>query len=260
MTTARDLKLKRRQELAAKQDTPNYIRAVIVDSLGNQTGNNSIWQNQSTRRVWYMAMGANQAAHCRCVRIQPHIGLGVIIGHTLGSSDVEVLSDDPFLRDSNTTGTSYPSPGPEDFGPNGRLQLWLYTKMITPLATYPTGAMLLTTMPGDYIYRGLRVTFPGVTGTDLSASIPAAGLHRLVGLYLDDTNTLQTIDGASVALASTPPEPVWPADAYRLCVVLVSDTDTAIDFDNLTDRRINWTDPISDRDAGYNRIFQHMGA
>lgn len=246
MAQLRDVYLKRQSQLNRKQDALPYIRAVITDSLGNQSGSGSIWYNENERRVWYMALGSNQPAQVRCVRITPTIGLGVIIGFVPGTQEKEVLSDDPFLRASNVTGTSYISPGPGDFEPGGRLQLWLYTKMITPLATYPTSGMLVNTIAGDYPYLGQRVTFPGATGTDLTASIPATpGEHRLVGLYLDAANTLQTIDGTAVVVATTPPEPTWPDGAFQLCVIKLTNGDTSIDFANLTDRRMAWTDTVS---------------
>lgn len=254
MPTLRDVQLRQRARFAQKQDALPYIRAVITDSVGNQSGSGSIWYNRDERRVWYMALGSNQPAICRCVRIEPSIGLGVIIGNIPGTPEKEVLSDDPFLRASNITGTSYVSPGPGDFEPGGRLQLWVYPKIIVPLATYPAGGMLVNTVAGDYPYNGARVTFPGATGTDLTASIPGTpGEHRLVGLYLDAANTLQTVDGTAVSTALVPPEPTWPDGAFRLCVILLTNGDTTISFDNLTDRRMVWWDIASSSPSAWPR-------
>ena len=245
----RDLKRKQSKKFDKKQDKRQQFRAVITDALGNQTGAGDIWFNRLQRKVWAMPNGGTQPFPYNCFRIKPNIGLGVIIGYSSPLNQlVEVLqTDTEFLGPSNTTGTAYEAPDNEDFLPGGRLQLWLDTRLIQSLAIYPNSTGLLVNMTnGDYIYQNERKTFDGEENKDLSASAPGAGLHRYVGLYLDSSNLLQTVNGATIALASTPAEPTWPAGSYRLGMVRINATQTSFSMaDDIVNLKIPWTDEES---------------
>lgn len=250
----REVEYKRNKRFDKKIDKREPIRAVIVDSLGNDSGSGSIWADENLRRVWIRELGTAGASQIPCYNITPVIGLGVIVGYEPYSDIREVLSSDKkFLGQTNPDGRSYESPSTMDFRPGGRFQLWLASKLIEPLATYPSSATGLTVnvVVGDYPYAGTRKTFAGQANVPLTQN-PNAGQHYYAGLYLDAANTLQIVYGASVVLATTPPEPAWPAGAFRLSVVRINDTQTNItlstdtDTDNdIFDRRMPWSDTNS---------------
>jgi hypothetical protein len=183
----------------------------------------------------------------------PELGLGVYVGKTDDNLAWQVLEDDPLLRRNSTDNRNYQSVAARDLKPGGRLFLWVDSRQIDPLATYPTPNTLnVNVAPGDYPYDGTRTTFPGALDYDLSASVPGAGLHRYVGLYLDSANTLQTVDGATTSTANTPTEPTWPDGAFRLAVVRLRNAQTQIIFtlkndstNDIFDRRMLWSDENS---------------
>lgn len=259
MTTYRDLVLKQKDKLDDKQDRLLFKRAVLTTEGGLQTSSdplNDVWASLSEKRCWYMHEGAVQPAQILCRKVSdPYVGLGVIIGYADGFDQLEVLSDDFFLTGTGDP-TGWASTSPRDFEPGGRKQMWVYTKVITPLATYPGSGIKVNVISGDYPYLGTRKSFAGSVNYDLSASVPGGGLCRYAGLYLDASNTLQTINGATTTAGSTPAEPSWPAGAFRLCVVLLTNGDTSIDFANIFDRRMAW----SDQQSGSARVwpFAHV--
>lgn len=244
----RDVKAKSEKRFDLKQDKRNQFRAVITDNLGNQSGAGSIWYDQPARRVWAMPVGGTQPSIFLCVRLTPVIGLGVIVGYADPlSRTLEVLRTDyEFLGPSNTTGTAYESPSNEDFLPGGRLQLWLDPRLMQPLATYPDATGLtVNVVSGDYLYAGERVSFAGQTGIALTQN-PNPGEHYLAGLYLDAANALNVTYGASVVIATTAPQPTWPAGAFQLSTVQIDDTQTLISMAlDVSNRRILWTDEDS---------------
>jgi hypothetical protein len=242
----RDIQQKRQKELFLKQDKQAQFRAVIVDELGNQSGSGDIWANRAQRRVWIMPIGGVQAYQVLCVKIaNPSIGLGVIVGYAdpLSRTQEVLRTDYEFFQPSSTTGRSWEALGLEDLQVGGELRLWLDPRLMIPLATYPddTG-LVVNVVSGDYVYAGVRVTFAGQVGIALTQN-PNPGEHYLAGLYLDASNTLQVIYGASIAIASTAPQPAWPDGAFQLSTVLIDDTQTSISLaDDITNRRILWTD------------------
>jgi len=249
MTIYRDIKLKRQSREARKQDKLPFKRAVLTDEGGQQTSSdplNDVWASASERRAWYMTDGATQPAQILCRKVSdPYVGLGVIIGYADGSNELEVLSDDFFLTHTGDP-TAWASTAPRDFEPGGRKMMWVYTKVITPLATYPDATGLtVNIIAGDYPYDGARKTFAGSVSFALTQN-PNPGEHYLAGLYLDSANTLQVVYGASVATAIDAPEPSWPAGSFRLSAVLIDDVQTSIDFDaDIFDRRMAWSDEES---------------
>jgi hypothetical protein len=247
----RDVEIKRNKRFDKKLDRREPIRAVIVDELGLDTGAGNIWADFNTRRVWIRELGTAGASQVPCYNITPVIGLGVIVGYEPYSDVREVLSSDKkFLGQTNPDGRSYESPSTMDFRPGGRFQLWLATKLIEPLATLPTTTTGLTVnvVKGDYPYNGTRKAYAGAINISLTQN-PTGGQHYYAGLYLDAANTLQVVYGASVVLATTPPEPSWPAGAFRLSVVRINNTQTSIKLsidtdplNDIIDRRMVWSD------------------
>jgi len=263
----RDVEAKRNKRFAEKIDRTKIIKATIVDEQGNESGSGSIWADQNARRVWVRELGTAGSSQVPCYNITPVIGLGVILGYEIGSNTREVLrTDKEFFGPTNSTGTSYEAPNNTDFLPGGRLQLWLASKLIEPLATFPTATGLtVNVVSGDYPYAGTRKTYAGAINVALTQN-PNAGKHYYAGLYLDSANTLNVVYGASVVVATTPPEPAWPAGAFRLAVVRINDTQTSITLasdtsaaNDILDRRMLWSDEQSGPDAILESLIDAKG-
>lgn len=249
----RDIQAKRNKRLDEKVDRTKIIKAVIVDEQGNDSGSGSIWADFNTRRVWIREVGTASNSQVPCYNIgDPVIGLPVIVGYEVGSNIREILRTDKELAGAaNTTGTSFEAPALADYKAGGRLQLWLASKMIEPLATYPGTGLAVRVVAGYYPYRGERKYFSGQQNFSLTQN-PNAGEHYFAGLYLDSANSLQVVYGSSVSIASDPPEPSWPVGAFQLSVVMINDTQTSITLapdnnssNDIFDRRMPWSDLVS---------------
>lgn len=241
----RDIIRKQEKKLDKKLDRRDFIKAVITDALGNTTGAGDIWYDRNTRRIWIQENGSASLSQVPCYKITPAIGLGVIVGYEPYSTIREVLATDrEFYGPTNSTGTSYESPSNEDMLPGGRLQLWLDSRLLQPLAVYPADNLNINVVEGSYPYNGARKSFAGQINYDLSAYQPAGpNEHCLVGLYLDASNNLQVVAGATVSTAVTAPEPSWPSGSFLLAAVDLDDTQTSLSLaDDIQDRRMAWSD------------------
>jgi hypothetical protein len=145
------------------------------------------------------------------------------------------------------------------------LQLWLASKLIEPLATYPGSGLTVSVVAGDYPYLGTRKTFAGSINIALTQN-PNTSQHYYAGLYLDSANVLQVVYGASIGVAFTPPEPSWPAGAFRLSVVRINDTQTGITLasdtstsNDILDRRMLWSDEQAGPDAILESLIDAKG-
>lgn len=252
---SRDLQLTIRQRFDQKQNLQNFTRVVITDHQGNQTGAGSIWANRRLRRVWYMKGGAAQPAQAYCSGAKipnPQIGMRAFLGFAENSNEPE-LFEDPTLRKTNTTGQPV-TITPEDLQPGGRYFLWIQSKAIQPLSTFPTSntGLKVTVVAGYYPYIGVRKYYGGVIGLSLAASVPTIGLKRKVGLYLDASNILQTVNGSTAATTAIAPEPTWPAGAFRLSTVELEYGQTSIDFStDIEDARMIWSDENGGGGSGW---------
>lgn len=258
--STRDIKLKLDSKLRAKKDDKPRYRAVLCAANGSRTAG-SVWSNEDWKLVYFQFFGSGGVGVARCEKITPELGLGVYVGKTDDGLQWQVLEDDPLLRRNSTDTRNYQTVAASDFEPGGRLQLWLYTKLIVPLSTYPTnGTLLINVVAGDYPYLGVRKTFSGVTNFDLSASVPGAGLWRYVGLYLDSANAFQIVDGTASTTAAPPAEPSWPAGSFRLAAVRLSNGQTSISLaDDVFDRRMVWSDELAGIGAPKNLQLYHNG-
>lgn len=253
MVQIRDIVIRRQKEADKKADAPYRYRAVLTDITGAQASTNplvDVWANQTEKLVYHVPYGAGSPAPIYCYIISdPYVGLPVFCGYRDGSDEIEVLRVDPLPAKVGGNPSGYDSTSPEDLEPGGKKMMWTYPKTITPLATYPnlTG-LLVNVIAGDYVYGGVRVSFDGQNSIALTQN-PNPGEHYFAGLYLDSANALQVVYGASITTASEPPEPAWPAGAFRLSVVRVNDTQTSITFaadtdtaNDVLDRRMPWSD------------------
>lgn len=245
MPSKRDLLQTSRQTQAKKADVKPRYRSVICAADGSRTVG-SQWADEDAKVVWHQLFGSGGIGRAKCVTIaNPELGLGVEVSKIDDRlAEWEVVSDDPFLRRSATDARNYGVTSPQDLLPGGRLMLWVDSRQITPLSTYDTAETLqVNVVSGDYPYLGTRKTFAGSTNQDLTSRVPGAGLTRLVGLYLDSANSLQFVDGGTVAIGLNPPEPTWPTGAFRLSVVRLDNAQTSLVFeDDIFDRRMIWSD------------------
>lgn len=265
----RDIVLRRQKEQDKKQDIRGRYRAVLTDDEGNQTSTDpmvDVWANQTTRRVWHMPLGATQPSQVFCQNISnPYVGLPVECGYEVSHNTIEVLRVDQLPAKVGEDPTGWDQNDPSSFEPGGLKQMWLYSKAMVPLATYPATGLTVNVEAGDYPYLGSRKTFAGQTGYTLAA--PAgAGTHYYAGLYLDVANTLQVVYGTAVATSATPPEPTWPAGAFRLSVVRVANGQTSIAFksdqsdeNDVFDRRMLWSDEQAAPDAILESLIDAKG-
>lgn len=269
MVQFRDLIIKRQKEQDKKQDIRGRYRAVLTDNEGNQVSSDpmvDVWANQTTRRVWHMPLGATQPSQVFCQNISnPYVGLPVECGYEVSHNTIEVLRVDQLPAKVGEDPTGWDQNDPASFEPGGLKQMWLYGKAMVPLATYPATGLTVNIEAGDYPYLGSRKTFAGQTGFTLAA--PAgAGTHYYAGLYLDAANTLQVVYGTAVATSATPPEPTWPAGAFRLSVVRVANGQTSIAFksdqsdeNDVFDRRMLWSDEQAAPDAILESLIDAKG-
>lgn len=241
MPSARDIFLQQLQpKFDSKENAYPPFRAVLTSSIGTTTSG-TVWKSEGARLVWFRAWGAGSVNWALCDILEPVLGLGVFIQFNPIINQYEVIRDDPLLRNEDSDPSSYRALTNVDFLKGGRFQLWLDPTMFIPLSVYPTGADTVNVVSGDYLYQGERKTFAGSVDKDLSGSRPAAGLHRLVGLYLDSSNTLQTVDGATIATGSDAAEPTWPAGAFQVAVVDI-DNATAISINDIDNRKVIYTE------------------
>lgn len=254
MPNQRDLINKRRERDRKKENIRPRFRSVIVTATGERTLGGDPWADENNKIVWHQLFGSGGVGRAKCVAItNPEVGLGVEVSRVDDRlAEWEVIGPDPFLRLTATDNRNYGPTGANDLQPGGRLMMWLYSKAILPLATFPnTTGLMVNVVGGDYPYNGTRKTLSNQFNIALTQN-PNPGEHYYAGLYINSANTIQVVYGASVSTASEPPEPTWPAGAFRLSVVRVNDTQTAITYasdesasNDIFDRRMLWSDEDS---------------
>lgn len=251
----RDQKLKQQKELNKRAREPHFIRAVLTDSQGNTTGTGSVYFDESERMVWFRHLAASQPAKVKCDEVEPRLGLPVVIGIPEGGTQPEVLRVDPQVKRLDPTAGPQKLIHARQLEPGGAFMMWLYPKAFVPLAVHPSATGLTVSIAaGYYTYDGKRQNYVGSASVNLASSQPGAGLKRLVGLYLLN-NTLSIVNGATVALAGTAPEPDWPVGAYQVAAISLNDTQTKFTFSDVDTRGIVWS--LQKRPAGA-RLYTHQ--
>lgn len=247
----RDIILNRRKAAEQKQDIKQQWRTVVTAADGSRTAGTP-WANKNARLVYHQLFGSGSIGLARWeLSGEPEVGLGCIA--ELRKDNWYINSEDTFLRQTATDGRSYDTLRVADLQPGGRSLMWVDTRQITPLATWPEASGLIVNVePGYYPYAGTRKLYAG-TQTTLTQN-PNPGEHYYAGLYLDSANTLQVVYGTSIATSSTPPEPAWPDGAFLLSVVRINDTQTSIAFkreddadNDIFDRRMAFSDELSSK-------------
>jgi hypothetical protein len=226
----RDAILKRQQTLSGKLDRPDTAKAVIVAVDG------SVWFDQARRLVWVQRVGDTAVpmpAYNRNVKAQ--VGIPVLLEIMEGSQfsvirdiDAEVLAN-PVGVSAGWLQSAFLTDHHDDHEPGGNDQMWLYPEAFTPLAVVPgSSGLTVTVISGYYEANGVRIFFAGAEDEDISAGQPASGEHRFMGVYIDDTNALGTVNGTAVTEGTDAEEPTWPAGATPLAVVDLDGTQTDI--------------------------------
>lgn len=217
----RDAILKRQQTLSGKVDKPDHAKAVMVAVDG------SVWFDQARRLVWVQRVGDTAVpmpAYNRNVKAQA--GIPVLLEIMEGAQfpvvrdlDVEVMAN-PAGVAAGWLQSAFLTDHHADHEPGGNDQMWLYPEAFTPLAVVPgTSGLTITVISGYYELNGVRTFFAGAVDQDISASQPSSGEHRFVGVYIDDANSLGTVDGTAVPDGTGAVDPTWPAGAIPLAVV-----------------------------------------
>jgi len=118
----------------------------------------------------------------------------------------------------------------------------IYPRALSMLRYYPgeAGGLTVSLSPLRYIRDGAVVLYSGELNIDLSASQPASGLARYVGVYLDlDTNTAGTVDGDTTIDSQTvsPPSPTFPDDVFTSAMVRLDGDQTTFSEADFVDLR-----------------------
>ena len=244
----RDLELTRKKKLSNFEGNREVRPAVIVTEGGSTTydalGENWTWisySNQLTLNrspVWNPTTLKEEGTPVLVAR-QPKPPyrweiIGANSAYEADGSDVPLgqFNVPPHSPSQQVLEESNPGPDP----------LYVAMPMMLPLKTEGDGASLtVTTYPYDYNYVGSSKYFAG-KDTDLTSSVPGAGLVRNVLVYLDRvTGLLLTVEGATVIDDGiTPiPTPLPPhADTTKSAWVTLANGQTTIDTaDDVDDAR-----------------------
>ena len=200
--------------------------------------------------VWcqeYSPLDDTSPFHAFNDKIQAREGLTVWIGKGLGGRR-EVLDwnngtiiNTPDYAAQKYLPTHHSDHEWPDFKP-GPDVVNVYPRSLSMLRTYPGegGALTVSASPLRYIKGNALVVFPGKNSLDISASQPASGLARFVGIYLDpDDNTLKSIDGATTSdsPAITPDSPAFPESAILSANVRLNGDQTVFSEIDMVDVR-----------------------
>ncbi|KKM90976.1 hypothetical protein LCGC14_1233280 [marine sediment metagenome] len=200
--------------------------------------------------VWcqeYSPLDDTSPFHAFNDKIQAREGLTVWIGKGLGGRR-EVLDwnngtiiNTPDYAAQKYLPTHHSDHEWPDFKP-GPDVVNVYPRSLSMLRTYPGegGALTVSASPLRYIKGNALVVFPGKNSLDISASQPASGLARFVGIYLDpDDNTLKSIDGATTSdsPAITPDSPAFPESAILSANVRLNGAQTVFSEIDMVDVR-----------------------
>jgi len=201
----RDIQAARNNRLLLLEDKIIVRPAEIVSEGGETTylalGTNWTWVSYSGQKeankapVWNPTTLREEGTAVLVAR-QPTFPyrweiIGVNSSYEVDTSVVPISQFNTGLHASShrTADESDPGPDPVD----------VFQPMMYVFKTVGDGATLtVSTYPYDYNHGGSSKFFPGAD-TDLTSSVPAAGLIRNVLIYLDRlTNILYTVEGPTV--------------------------------------------------------------
>ncbi len=200
--------------------------------------------------VWcqeYSPLDDTSPFHAFNNKVQAREGLTVWIGKGLGGRR-EVLdwNNGTIVNTADYSAQKYlPIHHADHEWPNfkpGPDVVNVYPRSLTMLRTYPGegGALTISVSPLTYVKSNALVIFAGKIGLDISASQPASGLARFVGIYLDpDDNTVKSVNGATTgdSPAITPDSPVFPESAILSANVRLNGDQTVFSEVDMVDVR-----------------------
>ncbi len=180
-------------------------------------------------------------------KVQAREGLSVWIGPGLGgrrevlewnNATIVNTADYAAQKYLPTHHTDHEWP---DFKPGADV-VNVYPRSLSMLRTYPgeAGALTVSASPLRYIKSNALILFPGKNSLDISASQPASGLARFVGIYLDpDDNTLKSVNGATTGDSPTitPDSPAFPESAILSANVRLNGDQTTFSEVDIVDTR-----------------------
>lgn len=180
-------------------------------------------------------------------KVQPREGLPIWVGDGLdGRREVLDWRNGTITSTPDYAGQKYlPAHHNDhewpDFKP-GPDVVNVYPRSLTIMRTYPGEAGLLTVSVSPIRYRknNALLLFPGKISFDISASQPASGLARWVGIYLDiDDNTIKSVNGptTSDSPAIIPNSPTFPQTAILSALVRLDGDQTAFSEVDFIDAR-----------------------
>jgi len=200
--------------------------------------------------IWcqeYSPLDDTSPFHAFNDKVQAREGLTVWIGKGLGGQrEVLTWNNGTIVNTADYAAQKYlPTHHSDhewpDFKP-GPDVVNVYPRSLSMLRTYPgeAGALTVSASPLRYIKGNALVVFPGKNSLDISASQPASGLARFVGIYLDpDDNTLKSINGATTgdSPAITPDSPAFPESAILSANVRLNGDQTVFSEVDMVDVR-----------------------
>lgn len=199
--------------------------------------------------VYYLPLAGGQPGQAyNLARVLEQEDIQVIIGHPSNNTNtICVLRKDPDLMQDNTQ----LSP---DFAQHGRDHRYLGPdsylideRSFEPLSMLPKGTFTVKVLGGRYNAFNTTKYFISAS-LDLTAFQPPTTGKRVIGLYIDRTNTLQSVVGGLVAEAPgvVAPPPVWPGNIFKVGFVVLYASKSFIDKEDVKNLKVMWTEaPLS---------------
>lgn len=237
MASVRDL-IVLRQDSAKKraEDDKNEFQAKLIRRDG------SVVVEGRPQWVNYQPIGGgNPGIAFNLGRVAEQVGIQVIVGFEGTTRVPVILGKDPTAaQDQTMTSPDFAQHG-MDHRYMGKDSMAIDLRQLQELMVLPKGSFVVAVLAGRYGYQGERKYFGGHTGLDLSLFQPASG-KRAVGLYLDTSNTLQSVNGNVVAESASPiPEPDWPNDCtFQVAICVLHSNKSFVDKEDIKNRKIIW--------------------
>lgn len=223
-------------EKKKEEDTKNEFQAKLIRRDG------SVIVVGRPQWVNYQPIGGgNPGIAFNLGRVAEQVGIQVIVGFDGDTRVPVILNKDPTAaQDQTMTSPDFAQHG-KDHRYMGKDSMAIDLRQLQELMVLPKGSFVVSILAGRYGYQGERKYFGGHTGLDLSLFQPTSG-KRAVGLYLDSSNTLQSVNGNVIAESASPiPEPDWPDDCtFQVAICVLHSNKSFIDKEDIKNRKIVW--------------------
>lgn len=227
------------------------VNGLIVDSDGNSvdaklaSNPNYVWVRSYAEATPQPVLNMNT--------VPPVTGTPVYIGWPEGAQEVQILGiNKEALSEEDLvqilTGHH------EQHEPGGFDPLYLYRRAFAFLRTYASNALYngleitITSLEYDD-ENGERAFYPGESGFDLSAYLPAAGNKKWILIYLDiTTNTIKVAEGTEVLNVApiNAIKPNTPTKGIASAYIILTSVLTDVTESEIEDARrfLNYPDPL----------------